>query len=159
MKITDILGGIIGLLFSLFIFWRSFYCPKFAVTIAGPRFFPQILSLFLGGLSVFLLIQSIFIKKGNPSPAEGPGRGQNSKVVTFSKVMSAILASIVYVFAMREVGFLISTFIFFVFLMLLMQEKKKLFQTICWAIAVTGVNYFLFAILLRASLPIGVIFR
>jgi len=40
-----------------------------------------------------------------------------------------------------------------------MQEERKILKAVSFAIAVTGVTYVIFAILLKASLPIGAIFR
>jgi len=159
MRISEATAGVIGLFLSVFAYWRTLYFPNFAITTAGPRFFPQLLAVFLGGLSAYLLVHALLAKQEIPSAEKAPEENQASQGARSLKVLGAIVGSIVYLFAMRQIGFFISTFLYFVFLMFLMQEKKKILKAISFAIAVTGVTYVIFAILLKASLPIGVIFR
>jgi hypothetical protein len=159
MKISDAIAGAIGLFLAIFAYWRTLFFPNFGIPAAGPRFFPQLLAVLLGGVSAFLLVHSLLAKQEIPSAdkaLEGNQAGQGSRSL---KVLGAIVGSVLYLFAMRQIGFFIATFLYFVFLMLLMQEERKILKAVSFAIAVTGVTYVIFAILLRASLPIGVIFR
>ena len=40
-----------------------------------------------------------------------------------------------------------------------MQEKRRIIETTLYAGAVTAVAYIIFAVFLKASLPIGTVFR
>ena len=77
----------------------------------------------------------------------------------FWKVVMAMGASVLYFLTMGLLGFLLSTFLYFGFLMLLMQSKKKYFRSIAYSLSITIVAYLLFGVLLKASLPVGAIFR
>lgn len=159
MKISDAIAGAIGLFLGVFAYWRTLFFPNFGIPAAGPRFFPQLLAVLLGGMSAFLLVHSLLAKRDIAAAgdaAEGNLATQGSRSF---KVLGAIVGSVLYLFAMGQIGFFISTFLYFVFLMLLMQEEKKILKAVSFAIAVTGVTYVIFAILLKASLPIGAIFR
>lgn len=159
MKISDAIAGAIGLFLGVFAYWRTLFFPNFGIPAAGPRFFPQLLAVLLGGMSAFLLVHSLLAKRDIAAAgdaAEGNLATQGSRSF---KVLGAIVGSVLYLFAMGQIGFFISTLLYFVFLMLLMQEEKKILKAVSFAIAVTGVTYVIFAILLKASLPIGAIFR
>jgi len=159
MKISDAIAGAIGLFLSVFAYWRSLHFPAFAITTAGPRFFPQILALLLGGMSAFLLVHSLLAKRDIAAAEDAPEGNLLTQGSRSFKVLGAIIGSTAYLFAMKEIGFLISTFLYFVFLMMLMQEQRKILKAVSFAIMVTGITYGIFAMLLKASLPIGVIFR
>lgn len=159
MKISDAIAGAIGLFLGVFAYWRTLFFPNFGIPAAGPRFFPQLLAALLGGMSAFLLIHSLLARQEIPSAEKAVGENQPVEEARSLKVLSAIGGSIAYLFAMKEIGFLISTFLYFVFLMMLMQEERKILKAISFAVAVTGITYVIFAVLLKASLPIGVLFR
>lgn len=159
MKISDAIAGAIGLFLGVFAYWRTLFFPNFGIPAAGPRFFPQLLAALLGGMSAVLLVHSLLAKRDVAAAgdaAEGNGATQGSRPF---KVLGAIVGSVLYLLAMGHIGFFISTFVYFVFLMLLMQEERRILKAVSFAIAVTGVTYVIFAILLKASLPIGAIFR
>jgi len=158
LRKADFFAGLIGLFFSAFMYWQSLQFPKIGITMAGPRFFPQILAVLLGVLSICLIFRCILAKNKVVEP-ESPEEAEIEKKIPIVKIFSAITASIVYAFAMKYIGFLISTFSYFAFLMLLMQEKKRFVKAFISAGMVTGVTYVIFGLLLKASLPIGVIFR
>ncbi len=160
MRKTEIIASIIGLLLSFATYWGTLYFPKFPIYLAGPEFYPQLLSILLGGLSIALLIQTLVKKKPRREPVEDEGgRGPMPKEKIFWKMVMAMAASVLYFLGMGFFGFLICTFLYFGFLMLLMQSKKKILKTIIWSSANTIVTYLIFAVALKASLPMGSIFR
>jgi len=159
MKISDAIAGAIGLFLGVFAYWRTLFFPNFGIPAAGPRFFPQLLAVLLGGMSAFLLVHSLLAKRDIAAAGDAPEGNLATQGSRSFKVLGAIVGSVLYLLAMGHIGFLISTFLYFVFLMLLMQEERKILKAVSFAIAVTGVTYVIFAILLKASLPIGAIFR
>ena len=160
MKKTEIIAGILGVLVSIATYWGSLYFPKFPIYLAGPEFFPKLLSILLAGLSIALLIQTLVKRKPRRERIEGEReRSPMPKEKIFWKVVMAMGASVLYFLTMGLLGFLLSTFLYFGFLMLLMQSKKKYFRAIAYSLSITIAAYLLFGVLLRASLPVGAIFR
>lgn len=159
MKISDAIAGAIGLFVGVFAYWRTLFFPNFGIPTAGPRFFPQLMAVLLGGVSAFLLVHSLLAKGDIAAAGDAPEGNLATQGSRSFKVLGAIVGSVLYLLAMGQIGFFISTFLYFVFLMLLMQEERKILKAVSFGIAVTGVTYVIFAILLKASLPIGVIFR
>jgi hypothetical protein len=157
MKKVDIIASILGLLVSLATYFGTLYLPRFPVPLAGPEFFPRLSAFFLGILSLVLLVQAL--RKRGPSPGQRIEKSETPKERVFWKMVMAMGASILYFLVLGIFGFLICTFSYFAFLMLLMQTKKKIFKTIIWSLANTVATYLIFSALLKATLPVGWIFR
>jgi len=157
MKVSEILASILGLLLSIATYWGTLYFPKFPTPLAGPDFFPRLLAILLAILCLVLLFEAL--RKRKPSPVGSAEEAKGSKQTFFWRVILAMGVSILYFLGMRVFGFLICTFSYFAFLMLLMQSKKKILKTIIWSAATTAVTYVTFGMVLRATLPMGSIFR
>jgi len=156
VKKPEIVASILGILLSIAVYWGTFYLPKFQVSLAGPELFPRVLAIFLGILSLVLLFQSL----GKIAPFAKEKLENNSrKQKVFKKMFIAIAFTILYFLGMNILGFLICTSLYFAFLMLLMQSKKKYLKAILWSVTTTIVIYFIFGMALKASLPVGAIFR
>jgi len=157
MKRTEIIASILGLLLSLATYWGTVYFPKFPTPLAGPEFFPRLLAILLGVLSLVLLFRAlrkrVVSAEGSTEKDEAPGEP------VFWKMVLAMGISVLYFLGLSIFGFLICTFSYFAFLMLLMQSKKKVLRTIIWSAAITAVTYVTFGMVLRATLPMGSIFR
>jgi len=157
MRKTEIIASIIGLLLSFGTYWGTLYFPKFPTRLAGPEFFPRLLAILLAILCLALLFEAL--RKRKRSPVGSTEEAKGAKQTFFWKVVLAMGVSILYFLGMRVFGFLICTFSYFAFLMLLMQSKKKILKTILWSAATTAVTYVTFGMVLRATLPMGSIFR
>ncbi|RPH38862.1 MAG: tripartite tricarboxylate transporter TctB family protein [Planctomycetota bacterium] len=157
MKRSEIVAGIIGLALSAATYWGTLYFPRFGTRLAGPEFFPRLLALLLAVLSLVLLVRAL-----RRTDAAAEGRQEKSGPPgqpVFWRMVLAMAASVVYFLALSVFGFLLCTFCYFAFLMLLMQTEKKLLRTAIWSAAVTVLTYVGFGMVLRATLPIGSIFR
>ena len=62
MKKIDRITGLILIIIAGFAYFRSFSFPKLGVTETGPAFFPRLVTMFIIGLSVLLILKSF--KKG-----------------------------------------------------------------------------------------------
>lgn len=155
MKKTEIVAAIIGLALSLATYWGTLYFPKFPTPLAGPEFFPRLVAIVLAILSLVLLFQAL--KKKEAGEQGEVDAGPKQKV--FWRMILAMGVSVLYFLGLRVFGFLICTFCYFAFLMLLMQAKKRIIKTIIWAAATTAATYVAFGMVLRATLPTGTIFR
>jgi hypothetical protein len=155
MKKTEIVAAIIGLVLSIATYWGTLYFPKFPTPLAGPEFFPRLLAFVLAILSLVFLFQALMKKEARK---EGEVDAEPRQKV-FWRMILAMGVSVLYFLGLRIFGFLICTFSYFAFLMLLMQTKKRIIKTIIWSAATTAVTYVAFGMVLRATLPTGIIFR
>lgn len=157
MNLPEMIAGILGLLLSAAIFWASSSLPEFAVTAAGPAFYPKVLACVLALISVALVAQSgraTIPDVESETPAEfAAERGRLPAVV------AAMIGSVVYYAGIQPFGFIIMTIAYFSFLMFLMQSKKRVMRTLLWSVGTTIFTYWVFAVLLRASLPMGTVFQ
>ena len=152
-KLPELIAGICGLALAILIAFASFQLPEFPVQFAGPGFYPRVLAGILAAISVALLFSSLrgaALSAKSSSPEEA-GRGV--------LVMLAITASVVYYLTLPLVGFVLTTIVYFAFLMFMMQPKEKVWKIAFWSVGSTVVIYVAFAMMLKATLPIGNIFR
>ena len=117
----------------------------------GPGFFPFVAGLVLGVLAAVVYVQA---RRAASSTKE------NKKPVLISpggvkKIVLTTVALLAYVVGMEYLGFLISTFIFFAFL-LRSIEPQRWSVVILESLLASGVCYFIFQIWLRVELPRGI---
>jgi putative tricarboxylic transport membrane protein len=158
MKQSDVIASIIGLALSVATYGGTLYFPRFGTRLAGPEFFPRLLALLLAALSLVLLVRALRRREAAAQERAEAKNGPPGQPV-FWRMILAMGASVVYFLALSVFGFLLCTFGYFAFLMLLMQTEKQLVRTAIWSAAVTVVTYVGFGMVLRATLPIGSIFR
>lgn len=112
-------------------------------------FFPLVVAVLLGILSLILFVQALKIK----SIMEIPKR------MSFGN-LKAIIPSVGFLFLFaiffESLGYLISTFYLMAFL-LRMHGTKKWWMAIIYALCATGCSYLIFDILLKAQLPRGLL--
>lgn len=157
MKLPEMIVGILGLVLSVAIFWASSSLPEFPGTATGPAFYPKVLAFILALISVVLVAQS---GRGTiPHVESETPTGVTAERGRLPIVGVAIIASVVYYAGIQPFGFIIMTIAYFSFLMFLMQSKKQVPRTVLWSVGTTLFTYWVFAVLLRASLPMGTVFR
>lgn len=148
MKYTELISGIIWLVFGILIsVWSTSYKIG-SLTRPGPGFLPLALGLLLILLSLILLRQTqkastITQRIASSSP---PGR--------WKKVAFTGLILLLVPFLFETMGYLLTIFLLIVFLMLgaeLKSWKKTLFVAFFSALGV----YLVFVLLLKQQLPRG----
>jgi len=113
----------------------------------GPDFWPKIVLIILISLSAALTIFNII--KWKKSRDEVSEREQGWK-----RVLIAILLAVVYVYFLKPLGFIVSTPLFILGMMLLIMPKRK--KAIPFTIlGIMGMIYIIFAKLLYVPLPKG----
>lgn len=116
----------------------------------GPGFMPFITGSILGILAVIVHVQARraarSVKKTRESLWANPGG--------VKKVVLTTIALLIYAIGMDYLGFLISTFIFFVFLLRAIEPQRWILVILESALA-SGVSYLIFEIWLQAQLPRG----
>jgi putative tricarboxylic transport membrane protein len=114
-----------------------------------PGFFPLILAIFLALFSVLLLAQEI--------PQTGRETGAFlGGVALWKRIGLAIGALVAFGLLFETLGYLLSTFLFIVFL-LRAVERQKWWLVVVVAFCTSLVTYLLFGLLLNTSLPAGIL--
>ena len=117
----------------------------------GPGFFPFIAGLVVGVLAATVYFQArreAASAKETKAPLWTNPGGVKKAVLT-------TIALLVYGVGMDYLGFLISTFIFFVFLLRTI-EPQRWGLVILESLLASGISYFIFEIWLQAQLPRGI---
>ena len=117
----------------------------------GPGFFP-----FIAGLVLGILAATVFFQARR---AAASARETNQPLWTnpsgVKKVVLTTIAVLVYAISMNYLGFLISTFIFFIFLLRTI-EPQRWGLVILESLLASGISYVVFEIWLQAQLPRGI---
>lgn len=111
MKKINYLCGVLGLIFTAYIFISSAAFPTDKVMKIGPDFFPRLMATGMGIASIALLISTYI--NGTTMVAEAI----SFKDPGIRRAIIVFLSAIVYVFLMQVIGFILSTIIFMMFMM------------------------------------------
>ena len=150
MKVADIIGALIGILIGTYAIWEGTNMPADYIMKVGPSFFPTILSGLLILFSVVLLINALRGKSvGTVEPVNFSEKGVQRGLITLA-------ATIIFCAVLDPLGFIFSSVIFLVFMMLLMGNRKPLQLVIAPAL-VTGSIWLIFEKILNLSMPAGVL--
>ncbi len=138
----DTYVGIFFILFSLLLFSQVSAMSANAIK-GGAGDFPKMIAWMMMFLAVTLTIRSLFDK--------------NALQMTFKKagtlrVISLIVASIVYIALMDVVGFLISSLLFFPTLLFIFKHKRN-WLFVVLSISVPCIIFYLFKYILLVPLP------
>jgi putative tricarboxylic transport membrane protein len=118
----------------------------------GPGFFPFSAGLVLGILAAAVYFQA----RRAAASAEETGQPLWTNRSGVKKVILTAIALLVYGISMNYLGFLISTFIFFVFLLRTI-EPQRWGLVIIESLLASGISYLVFEIWLQAQLPRGIL--
>jgi putative tricarboxylic transport membrane protein len=116
----------------------------------GPGFMPFITGSILGILAVVVHLQA---RRAARSVKKTESLWTNPGGV--KKIVLTTIALLVYAIGMDYLGFLISTFIFFVFLLRAIEPQRWTLVILESALA-SGVSYLIFEVWLQAQLPRGI---
>lgn len=148
MKRTYQIAGTVFLLFSAFIVWQSLELKFYTSLGPGPGFFPFWLAVFFGALSVGMLYQATFKpEESMPSDFFASKKG-------YLRCLAIILANVFVVVFMDMLGFRITTFIFYIFLLFALG-RVNIFVTFLVALAGSWGVYHVFVEWLKVILPMG----
>ncbi len=118
--------------------------------IPGPGFLPFLAGLALIFTSLFVLIPAL---RRREEAAENEFFPERDSIKKLSLALVALLA---FGFAMLHMGYLLTTFVFMLFMTRIMEPRSWL--TSVWvALLTSALSYFLFTVLLEVQLPKGVL--
>lgn len=149
MRRVDIGTGAFVVAFGAFGVSQSLDLPLFQRGgIPGPGMFPLILSIALVVLGGLVILSRLRAKPAEYPPFEAPSRDELTRVMA---VMGGLAVSIAL---LPVVGYLASTMLLVAFLVLWV-ERLRSWRAVLTVIALPGVFFLLFVVLLKVRLPVG----
>ncbi|GHU28605.1 hypothetical protein AGMMS50256_11280 [Betaproteobacteria bacterium] len=150
MKTADIFGGILGILIGIYALWEGRKMPADVVMGIGPSFFPNFLAGFLILFSAVLLINALLGRsKGSVEPFRLSDKGVRRGLITLG-------AAIVFCIALEPLGFILTSLVFLVFMMLVLGNRRPLALVVAPPLVTLGI-WLVFEKLLSLSLPPGIL--
>jgi putative tricarboxylic transport membrane protein len=146
-KRADAVAAIILISFSGYVIVNSLSMPIYAQYGPGPGLFPLGLGIILAVSSLALLWDGI-----NPRKADKPSPFQEKRGMI--SITLAILGLVGYAILITKLGYLITTFLLVIFLMMVVA-RDKVKTTVLTAVGVTLLLYLIFEIGLQMRLPKG----
>lgn len=156
-KYGDIIVGVFFMLLSAAMMVMAKMLPKSTVMDIGPDFMPMcigVMTFVLAAALVFLNIKNMKIYVAQ-AEAEGPEKAD------YKRVLTSFIIILVYVFALKSVGFIISTLVYLPVQMFILapeerRGKKDVIQLLITDVLFTFVVFFLFRYGFKIVLPAGI---
>ena len=150
MKVADIIGALVGILIGIYAIWEGTNMPADYIMKVGPSFFPTILAGLLILFSVVLLINALRGKSiGTVDPVRLSDKGTQRGLITLA-------ATIIFCAILDPLGFIPSSIVFLVFMMMLMGNRKPM-QLVIAPLLVTFSIWLIFEKVLNLSMPAGIL--
>jgi putative tricarboxylic transport membrane protein len=148
LKKKDSISAFFWLSLSGLILKEGSQIPFGTLSHPKPGFFPFIIGIILGILSMVLLGRSLL-----------KGEAQEVKFLTsrggWGRVGLALGSLLVYYLILESIGFLIASF-FLVFVLIKFMEPQKWIYSASVSAAISLGAYLLFQLILKANLPLGI---
>jgi hypothetical protein len=146
MKKADRITAVVLLAVAGFVFYQSWLLPPSLTFGPGPAFLPAWLAVLLAILSIILFVASLKPAALAQESSPWPGRRELTAV---GLVLGGLF---VFALALEIAGFIISTFIFVLYLMRMTQKETWSKATLV-ALGTMGGLFIVFQVLLGISLP------
>ncbi len=146
----DPVSGLFWLIFSAFVSYESYKLGLGTLHQPGPGFLFFWTSIVTAILSVTIVM--ISLRKRPPEEAQQPAFGKKN----VTKIVLVLISLFLYALLMEQLGFLIVTLLFFVFLLGAI-EKKRWPLVVLVSLIVTAVSYLVFEKALQSQLPKGLL--
>lgn len=150
LKKPDIISGLLGILFGVYILVAASKFPEDVVMRIGPAFFPSVLAVLLILFSSLLLCFALMGK------SKGPVEKFNFKDPGTQRAGIALLTTIVYSVLLNVGGFIVTTILYLFGLMFLLKKRDYLNMALI-SIGVTLGVFIIFEKFLHISLPLGLL--
>lgn len=133
--------------FSMYISYESLNLGVGNIRKPGPGFFSFWAGVALGVLALVVLFLRWKLKRN--------GEGSGEQISWRGRILSFI-SLLVFVLFLDKLGFIITTFLFIMFLIKVVERKGWVISTLV-ALAIALASYGLFEILLKSQLPKGIL--
>ncbi|MET3697770.1 tripartite tricarboxylate transporter TctB family protein [Bacillus oleivorans] len=160
MRLNNVIPSTVIILFSIVFFIETFHFPEKTSSShdVGTAFWPRILIILIIISSIILMIPKK--RKENPEK-DSKIELSFARILNFIKPLIGIMSFLGFVVLFNTLGFVISVFLLFVILSVIMHQGmnlKKLSIISIQALITVSIAYFLFKSLLNVGLPRGVFF-
>jgi len=149
LKKADIIAGILGLFVAFYVIMESGKFPEDNVLLMGPSFFPRILAVFMIVMSISLIVVALMgksAKNAEKLDIRDPG---------IQRSIIALVATIIYLFLFKRLGFILDSILYLMFLMYLLKLRNYV-QMVLVSVGVSVAVYFIFKVGLSITLPLGI---
>jgi putative tricarboxylic transport membrane protein len=150
MDKADRVSGFFWLLFSVFVSYTSYKLGLGTLHQPGPGFLFFWTGIVTAILSLIVIVMSL--GKRSPEETQEPIFGKRN----LTKIVLVLISLFLYALFMEQLGFLLVTLLFFIFLLGAI-EKKKWFFAVWVGLLVTAVSYLVFEKALQSQLPKGLL--
>lgn len=156
----NLVTGLISLVLGVVYLFMTLRLPDVSIgDPLGPKLFPMI-------VGVGALLSGVLLVAGELRAAKS-GRRQRADEETaversarkalYGKIGLTILAGLVYGLLLDTVGYLISTFVFMMILMCLVNTIRRMAENTIISLGFSVITYVLFATIFQVSLPRGIL--
>lgn len=145
-------AGILAVVLGVFYLAGAFAVPVFdAGDQVGPRAFPFLIAALVIGCGVALLVQDFRSAERKPF-----SWGVAADRTVWVRILLTMAAGIIYGLVLDDLGYLIATFLFMMFVSSLINVGRHV-QNLTIAVLFSVVTFVSFALILKLSLPRGVL--
>jgi putative tricarboxylic transport membrane protein len=148
--------GIIMFCLGLAILWQGKDLAVGNLRSPGSGFFPALIAVIILILSVILIIFPPSKKGGSQPEASKAGEGPSVSTKSIIRTAAVFVALLLYAFFLEYAGFVIVSFLLTTLLFRAFGTKSFV-RSILQAALSTGLSYGLFEVLLKSSLPRGIL--
>ena len=145
---VEVTKGLLFLFFAVLVCYAAVQLPLGRFGKPGPGFFPLLLGVILGVLSLFFLTAQLFGRRPATDPAVPPRKER--------QVLLTLGALLLYSIILPFLGYLVSTVVLVFYLLHLAYPDKRLICGI-FSILIAGASYMGFQMVLNIQLPRGLL--
>jgi hypothetical protein len=158
MLSRDGIAGLVCLALSIGMFTLTFGLPPAAMVPIGPAFYPRVVVLILGALSIILIVLDVLATRRRPVRAAAAAAATAGPAPNYRLVLATFVEFGVYILLIPLIGFRISTFLFVLLLEVTLEwprNPKHWILMIVVAVATSLVCFYVFEDYLSVLLPRG----
>jgi hypothetical protein len=154
MKKADLVGGVLAMVVGVVFYVSAGTLPEFNLKLAGPAFFPELVA----ALQIFCAacLIGVTIYSGNKKASV---KTNDQETENIKPILIAMTITVFYYLAMEYIGFWLATVLYSLSLSMLTQKQRSWLDAGVTSAGITGAVYAVFSLLLKASLPVGTLFR
>ena len=155
MRNRDIISGLFWTVVGVIFLAGGWQYGIFRGSIPGAGFFPFMASIILVALSMSVSITALWPKDRKTSRLDERKRFF-SHPDSWKKILLALIGLLFFWQGLGYLGFLLTTFLFIIFLLRVIEPQKWL-TVLTTSILTTGITYIVFNMLLKVRLPAGIL--
>ncbi len=152
----NMLSGILSIIFGFFYLIMTVGLPDPAIADPiGPKLFPYVVGTIAIFCGVLLIVKELRLNKNIKKEVIKFNITANKEL--YIKIAVTIILGIIYGLILEPLGYLISTFIFMLGIMLLVNQLSRKLESVLISIGFSVTTYVVFYLILQLSLPRGLL--